>query len=661
MTAQQPSAHSSSQAPLGDILSTAQNLVSMLTDTLSSPGNVRPLRQGRPNSAELGVGQQKEGDQSSFSGQSAQQERRSKSNCHHGHSVQQEMARSFPGFFRKEVRGKKRFGPYKRPEKSLLMVFFLLDQQYERTPKGESELELTLAGLGRRSLTITENITHSELSEVLVNAYPKLANICGGWLLHKCSGGGGQRKLIVIPPDPDGYNGQQLKAVSSNGKCTMYIVPLQEQIDTTPLPPDAKEFEKMPKAQCTMCSQMVPLQCLPMHIKSCEMKWVDLCTSSDDSMEKTPQEDNSSYVDTLKEELEKSPEFESCDSYINEVWTEKTAECPLCKDIFNSDVIEIHAAHCGLRTAEYHETDMINLTEPMNTLQSSGEILNWISSKVDQTNTFPICVSRSDIFKRGMQQWQRQKKTSPKCRLKVTFFGEAGVDSGALSKEFLTEMIAVIETRLFISGVDKRGKNPVYCLNSLDRNYSGVQEKSWQSVWHKVDHHLCFCASGASNIFALEIMTVYGCLPVMSQIWNFHCLLTRAIVLHSTMRVVPMLEQLRKGLQLYDLQKVMGMHPDLCLPLFVPGEKDDRVDAAFILENSHPVFSEKGSVKYSKEINVMNFLQDFLQEIEDCGEQMTAGKVMQWMTGQRHKPILPSDQKDFNITVTHFILCVFQL
>lgn len=30
---------------------------------------------------------------------------------------------------------------------------------------------------------------------------------------------------------------------------------------------------------------------------------------------------------------------------------------------------------------------------------------------------------------------------------------------------------------------------------------------------------------------------------------------------------------------------------------------------------------------------------------------MTAGKVMQWMTGQRHKPILPSDQKDFNITV----------
>ncbi|KAI7811684.1 putative G2/M phase-specific E3 ubiquitin-protein ligase-like [Triplophysa rosa] len=39
----------------------------------------------------------------------------------------------------------------------------------------------------------------------------------------------------------------------------------------------------------------------------------------------------------------------------------------------------------------------------------------------------------------------------------------------------------------------------------------------------------------------------------------------RAIVLHSTMRVVPMLEQLRKGLQLYDLQKVMHCKPGFCV------------------------------------------------------------------------------------------------
>ncbi|KAA0716598.1 hypothetical protein E1301_Tti019190 [Triplophysa tibetana] len=111
-----------------------------------------------------------------------------------------------------------------------------------------------------------------------------------------------------------------------------------------------------------------------------------------------------------------------------------TAECPLCKKTFDSDVIEIHAANCGLRTAEYDD----NFSDPINTLQSSGEILNWIASKVDQTNTFSICISRNDIYNKGMQQWKRQKKSTPKDSLKVTFFGEAGVDSGALSKEFLT-------------------------------------------------------------------------------------------------------------------------------------------------------------------------------------------------------------------------------
>lgn len=84
------------------------------------------------------------------------------------------------------------------------------------------------------------------------------------------------------------------------------------------------------------------------------------------------------------------------------------------------------------------------------TVQSSGEILNWIGSKVDQTNTFSICISRNDIYNRGMQQWQRQKKSSPKDRLKVTFFGEAGVDSGALSKEFLTGIIHLVYYKMYV-------------------------------------------------------------------------------------------------------------------------------------------------------------------------------------------------------------------
>ncbi|MEQ2316171.1 hypothetical protein AMECASPLE_029944 [Ameca splendens] len=58
----------------------------------------------------------------------------------------------------------------------------------------------------------------------------------------------------------------------------------------------------------------------------------------------------------------------------------------------------------------------------------------------------------------------------------------------------------------------------------------------------------------------------------------------------------------------------------------------------------------------------MNFLQDYLQEIEDfeqdgssnnsvTPEDLTVGRIMQWMTGQRHKPVLPSEKKDFAITM----------
>lgn len=43
------------------------------------------------------------------------------------------------------------------------------------------------------------------------------------------------------------------------------------------------------------------------------------------------------------------------------------------------------------------------------------------------------------------------------------------------------------------------------------------------------------------------------------------------------------------------------------------------MDAAFVLESCQPGFSEKGSVKYSREVDIMNFFQDFLQNIEDCG------------------------------------------
>ncbi|KAK1886622.1 G2/M phase-specific E3 ubiquitin-protein ligase [Dissostichus eleginoides] len=46
----------------------------------------------------------------------------------------------------------------------------------------------------------------------------------------------------------------------------------------------------------------------------------------------------------------------------------------------------------------------------------------------------------------------------------------------------------------------------------------------------------------------------------------------QAIVLHSTTRLIPMLQQLRKGMELYGLVDQMARNPEACHSLFVPGK-----------------------------------------------------------------------------------------
>lgn len=46
-------------------------------------------------------------------------------------------------------------------------------------------------------------------------------------------------------------------------------MPLQEHLDTAPLPHDAMEFSKMPKSECKRCGITMPLPVLVTHVGSC--------------------------------------------------------------------------------------------------------------------------------------------------------------------------------------------------------------------------------------------------------------------------------------------------------------------------------------------------------------------------------------------------------
>lgn len=75
---------------------------------------------------------------------------------------------------------------------------------------------------------------------------------------------------------------------------------------------------------------------------------------------------------------------------------------------------------------------------------SEADVLQWLSSQVDTSKNFRICITRNDLVQRGFIQWQRQKKASPVNKRHVIFIGEAGIDTGALSKEFLTDIAMYI-------------------------------------------------------------------------------------------------------------------------------------------------------------------------------------------------------------------------
>lgn len=125
-------------------------------------------------------------------------------------------------------------------------------------------------------------------------------------------------------------------------------------------------------------------------------------------------------------------------------------ECPICCGCFPSDEIVLHASLCGesLQDTLNYSTDSCVLREgslSMADVSSDEDVLQWLASQVDASRDFKICITRDNLLQ---IQWQRQKKSSPVNKLNVTFIGEAGIDTGALSKEFLTgDCLRAVATR----------------------------------------------------------------------------------------------------------------------------------------------------------------------------------------------------------------------
>ncbi|XDV10892.1 hypothetical protein PO909_000003 [Leuciscus waleckii] len=317
-----------------------------------------------------------------------------------------------------------------------------------------------------------------------------------------------------------------------------------------------------------------------------------------------------------------------------------------------------------------------------------------LEKKVDTSRSFNINVTREDLFQRGLKQWARQKQASPKNLLRVSFIGENGIDQGALRKEFLTEMVCGIEARFF-EGDGERGKNPKYSICDYQDNsfktcgeifatslVQGGPAPNFLTRW--CYHFLCH-GEMDKDVGVLEV-TDQDIKNLMTEVENAEggerlidlsdaivaCgytgpinvdqkkAITDAIALHALVRLIPILNQLREGLRLYGLDEVLAQHTQMCQQLFVPGHLQE-VNVDFLLLALSPDFSEEGSVRRQREMRIINFLQDFLQKLEDRavhgtnggGKCLSVRSFLQWVTGQAHVPLIESKREAFKITV-HF-------
>ncbi|XP_049454277.1 uncharacterized protein LOC125902159 isoform X2 [Epinephelus fuscoguttatus] len=312
----------------------------------------------------------------------------------------------------------------------MFVFFFLLSSKTETTPSPSEELELIQAGLRKRTLSITSDVTHAELSSLLEAAYPKMNVLEDRWLLFKAAGGNGRRKMSAIALDAEGYTGSVIRRASSGGKLLLYVVPLQDELDLSPLPADAPEFALMPKTTCKQCKAVMPLQMLALHIDQCssisdledeesEVVFLDEATSSSTAPGTNSDVPQSSEKHCFQQESE--------------------VKCPICIQTFPVSDIEVHASLCS----ESMEKNIcqLNTAEPCSSLDQISceeDVLQWVMTQVDRSRNFEICVSREGMVDRGLKLWKRRKNGGPLNPLKVSFLGEPGVDTGALRKEFLS-------------------------------------------------------------------------------------------------------------------------------------------------------------------------------------------------------------------------------
>ncbi|KAI2646736.1 Acetyl-CoA decarbonylase/synthase complex subunit alpha 1 [Labeo rohita] len=387
-----------------------------------------------------------------------------------------------------------------------------------------------------------------QITAALTSEYPKLQNLAGGRLFYI------RHQLTVIPPESEGHTAKLLKSSSNNGRHMLFIVPIQDEIDTQPLPFDTPEFIKMPKSQCKTCGESLPLQALALHVESCSKPDSDHEAEDDESsdcLEATSVLNG--ICQTLRQWMLTLGKKLVHQAELPRPLTTKTTSASLSD--FTDEAKDWTIVPGPIKAAELFRQSVLKVHASEKPLYLHMDLTSSIS---DQEATLIA------FYKACNVKWACPLKTRLEGNANITKIFDGEPDQLVPSSSaFLVDSDLFLMAGKIIGHCFLHGGPPLSGLSPAVVHLEGDSELTPEEK--ESINELCFSWD----------------LPRMNSAnrrWLYERLLHHAVI-GRTMRQI---KQLRKGLKETMLWPLICQRPDV-VPLIFPHEKNDVLTSEFVL------------------------------------------------------------------------------
>ena len=360
--------------------------------------------------------------------------------------------------------------------------------------------------------------------------------------------------------------------------------------------------------------------------------------------------------------------------------------CPSCNGLFSMSEIEEHADLCCSKQGVL-DSDQSNII-------NTHSVIDALPHNVDSSTQIFIVLRRGCPLERALKIWKRAVKKSPlrlNQRVLVSFSGEQGIGSGAVSAEFYTLVLSDMEKTMFKNGapidsishvqnlnfrtcgqkvaasLSQGGPPPCFldesAYNLMVKGSSKLHDIDWSK--HLTETDRIFLNTVKEDVLAhSDTIVDHGYTGKIKDEYKEEIAATMAITI-LTKRLV-YLKEFMDGMQSFGVADIVKTFPEIC--------KSNVVDANYVFSILQANYSPRDTSRQKFEEAAMDMFQDLLFKMEDedvsgCEEaalpyeegstevvfqkpDLTPAGVLGWLTGQKHKPLGGEDLK-VSVTFDH--------